>query len=288
MGIIKQYYNEAGQIVSKSPDLTTREFYRDVMCGHKFNEMFVALPKKESIGYYKNDNSIVVVFGAGEDCQPATFPGDKDYALVVDNEAVKSVSALAREAHSGYSVGGYVQADVEVPFVCSYGIEMGFIFRSPVGVLGPDVNVEIIDISLNSEEQNTTIDARLTLSPEGISSGGIADLNYNLSSDFGDISASMYNIWHTYENGQYISKVPGLFTDGSKNLIEFKLIEGSLNFSLNGSCILTKEYSFNFLPMLNNTKIKYSSTIVGAWTSYSDVVRQQTRTSLYQTFLKIL
>jgi len=42
MDILTNYYNAAGQIINRVPDLKSREFYRDYMCRHRFNEMFVA------------------------------------------------------------------------------------------------------------------------------------------------------------------------------------------------------------------------------------------------------
>lgn len=47
MDILTSYYNDAGQIVSRSADLSSREFYRDYMAVHRFNEMFTASSEDE-------------------------------------------------------------------------------------------------------------------------------------------------------------------------------------------------------------------------------------------------
>uniref|UniRef100_I2Q1D5 Uncharacterized protein n=1 Tax=Desulfovibrio sp. U5L TaxID=596152 RepID=I2Q1D5_9BACT len=65
MDILTQYYNQGGQIVTKSPDLTTREFYRDVMGLHRFNEMFVPTQEVSGPTYSMVDGSIIFNFGGG-------------------------------------------------------------------------------------------------------------------------------------------------------------------------------------------------------------------------------
>jgi len=49
MDILTNYYNAAGQIINRVPNLKSREFYRDYMCRHRFDEMFVASDKRDGV-----------------------------------------------------------------------------------------------------------------------------------------------------------------------------------------------------------------------------------------------
>ena len=75
MDILTQYYNKAGQTISRSLDLATREFYRDYMCRHRFNEMFVATKERKQAGWFQTSSGIFLDCSYGESANPTLYPG---------------------------------------------------------------------------------------------------------------------------------------------------------------------------------------------------------------------
>jgi hypothetical protein len=74
MDILTQYYSQGGQIVRKTPDLSTREFYRDVLFRHRFKEMFVADNERNQAGWYNTDTGIYLDFSAGQSSNSTLWP----------------------------------------------------------------------------------------------------------------------------------------------------------------------------------------------------------------------
>lgn len=102
MDILTQYYNQGGQIISRSTDLATREFYRDAMCRHRFNEMFVAVQEKKQVGWYQTDSSVKIDFANGYSGEPTLYPGffssppsGSDYGTYVSVDGYNGSKAIA-------------------------------------------------------------------------------------------------------------------------------------------------------------------------------------------------
>lgn len=133
MDILSQYYNESGQIVSRTPDLTTREFYRDYLCRHRFNEMFVVGKQFSGPTYSAIGDYVFYTFGGGSGERlpvhipseevpyggVATIPGkDGRRALITDSNSSTINTTIYDGDHDNFSPGG--------------GISVGIIFRSPI------------------------------------------------------------------------------------------------------------------------------------------------------------
>lgn len=100
MDIVTQYYNESGQIINRSPDLSTREFYRDYMCRHKFNEMFVATKERKQAGWYQTSSGIFLDCSYGESANPTLYPGFNTTppSIYVDGEYISVNGYNGRKA----------------------------------------------------------------------------------------------------------------------------------------------------------------------------------------------
>lgn len=104
MDILTQYYNIGGQIVSQSPGMDTREFYRDVMCRHRFKEMFVDAKSSDGVGHFATAGGIWADFGNVPSAEPfaevaiGTGSTSMDYSVLSGCNGRKAIKPSTNEA----------------------------------------------------------------------------------------------------------------------------------------------------------------------------------------------
>jgi len=59
MELLKTYYDNDGKITLSPQDMTAREFYRDYLAVHTFNEMFIGCPQQNNIEKISTSNGFI-------------------------------------------------------------------------------------------------------------------------------------------------------------------------------------------------------------------------------------
>lgn len=231
MDILTQYYNHGGQIISRSPELTTREFYRDIMFRHRFDEMFCATTERNRIGYYATASQEVLVFGDGDSCTPATETGGS----VGDNAAYGfeakddgGMALFATEDGTTGSGGVWALCPCELAFLAGTQVNIGFTVKTPNGY-PVDGGSESIFARLLSQDLGTSF-GYLWAVFRGESNGGpsigcqVLDTSFDLTST------------------EWKEEAPSLMSDGSWNLLELQMNNNSYALVINGTVVHENEY----------------------------------------------
>jgi hypothetical protein len=146
MDILTQYYNIDGQIIKTSPDLTTREFYRDTLCRHRFNEMFVAAREDEGMGYIVGYNSIVFSWNENYGALPFTTgygPGSyQDISIITTKDGYNGRKAWTCPDDN---ICGIYTTELSNIFK-NKTIEANFLVRFPNPSLAQTLIFEVVDV----------------------------------------------------------------------------------------------------------------------------------------------
>jgi hypothetical protein len=280
MDILTQYYNHGGQIVSKSPDLATREFYRDVLFRHRFDEMFCATVERDRIGYYATASQEVLVFGDGDSCTPATETGGSvgnkaAYGFEPKDDGGMALYAT-EDGTTGFG-GVWALCPCELEFLDGTQVNIGFTVKTPSGY-PVDGGSESIFTRLLSQDLDTSFGylwAEFRSENNGGPSIGcqVLDTSFNINS------------------AEWMYEAPALMSDGSWNLFELQIKLNSYSLAINGTVIHTGEYdgdvtmSITSLPRIVSGL--YTSYFTGC-TDHIDKHPDKSMSRLASTYVEVL
>jgi len=257
MDILNQYHNEAGQIIQRTPDLSSREFYRDVMCRHKFDEMFVYAKERNKIGYYTTDKKQVILFGDGDSCTPPLEIGGSYYAPAYGFERIDDGRTVLYATEYGDSGSGGVWALSNCPLNFNgSGINIGFFVKSPDGY-PPGNGNESYFMRLLSNDTATSYAYLWADSPPAVGAGIVDN--------------DSFNAWQEWSEGY-----PTSLVDGSWNIFELQIRPDICSILLNGSTVKTVFSSNGFLSVINST----SKIVCGLYTHYQYTVDSHPQKSM--------
>lgn len=304
MDILANYYNAAGQIINRVPDLKSREFYRDYMCRHMFNEMFVAGQERNKIGAYYNSDGVATIFGAGTDCEPTTILGGSE--IIVSSGGTTTVQFDPRYGFVKDSDGiECVRVEIAPPFLdetnrcgvmSSYNytlpsvvtaVEIGMIFSSPVGIL-PNGTSELIIASYSQIEEDTYgTYADIGMHFEDATSSGpmiFTEINDEDGQSYSCLTT--WDLWHPNYQYDSLEGIPSFVQDGSKNIVSCRIMSKGMSIFVNGTKILEKENCYS----LFNSRNKPCTFSAGIWRDgdYGTEVAVNSQSRIYSAYMKIL
>jgi len=236
MKILKQYYNEAGQLLSRETTLASREFYRDVMCRHKFNEMFLYTRNDIGIGCSINSDEVYYDFTSNySSAGPVFLQGDMSRLDMIDigggrkgliNNAISSGESLS-------SVIGFDDAN-SLEFE---NINIGFIAKTPSERIS---NIAIVFIVTFGDS------SRL-----GVGEYKRIEISFTYSRTYEENFIQIYGnpVWSGLTYSQIGFPQIEALMDGGVHVFELKIISGTASFLIDGTSIFSNSISSAPFPL---------------------------------------
>ncbi|EFL51844.1 hypothetical protein DesfrDRAFT_1379 [Solidesulfovibrio fructosivorans JJ]] len=233
MELLTQYYNEGGQIASKAPGMDTREFYRDVLCQHEFNEMFVGCTESVPLSYFVSSEGIVLSFGkylGGKRPETIMHSGNDapGYIIVDGPNGGKAITLSWSGAGSSKTLEFYCKPS---PLVDLSGSDLRFrsIIKSPPLLEDYPGSTYLLS-SFNSTGLTGSFSA-YSFGPGGYLTADIFSIMYGDANE-DTVSAMFDGEWHIYDILINIGRKSQYLIDGSV------ILEQSSTDYYNGVCPL--------------------------------------------------
>lgn len=216
MELLTQYYNEGGQIVSKVPGMDTREFYRDLLCRHEFNEMFAGCTESVPLSYFVSSEGIVFSFGkylGGKRPETIMHSGNDEpgYIIVDGPNGGKAITLSWSGAGSSKTLEFYCKPS---PLVDLSGSDLRFrsIIKSPPLLEDYPGSTNLLT-SFNSTGVMANF-TTLSYGPGGYLTADVPNIMYGDANE--DIVSAMFDgEWHAHDILINIGRKSQYLIDGS-------------------------------------------------------------------------